>query len=359
MRSNTKEYSMWAILLLVGSILLFGIACDASDGKSRKALWEQVAQAEADGLPETAAALLGQIYTGACRDGADIEALRALVKKILMESVTAGNHPEEKVRRLREAIPQAPERIQPLLRVILAQWFNHYYQRNRYRFLNRDATANLDEQDFTTWDLPRLFREMDALYQSVLADEERLLRIPTADFRKFLEPGNMPDALRPTLFDFVADQAIAFYTSKDTFRPKPQDAFEISADSDALAPAAAFVRWQPATTDTESPLFKALNFISASCASMPGRRSIGPVRRRPAPAALGAQRGRGRGGFRALHGTTEGAGELGRRRQHGRPGPLLLGAGTARAGGAHGGPGRRRGGAPKPPKSVGGASAAA
>lgn len=252
---------MWAFILMIGCVLLFGIACDAADGRSRKALWDQVAQAEADGLPETAATLLGQIYDGACRDGADVEALRALVKKILMESVTGGNHPEEKVRRLQAALPQAPERIQPLLRVILAQWFNHYYQRNRYRFLNRDATAKLDEQDFTTWDLPRLFREMDALYQSVLADEERLHRIPTADFREFLEPGNMPDALRPTLFDFIADQAIVFYTSNDTFRPKPQDAFEIAADSDVLAPAAAFVQWQPATTDTESPLLKALQLF--------------------------------------------------------------------------------------------------
>ncbi|HOB53650.1 MAG TPA: alpha-2-macroglobulin family protein [Acidobacteriota bacterium] len=261
MRSNTKEFSMWAFILMIGCVLLFGIACDAADGRSRKALWDQVAQAEADGLPETAATLLGQIYDGACRDGADVEALRALVKKILMESVTGGNHPEEKVRRLQAALPRAPERIQPLLRVILAQWYDHYYQRNRYRFLNRDATAKLDEQDFTTWDLPRLFREMDALYQSVLADEERLRRIPTADFREFLEPGNMPNALRPTLFDFIADQAIVFYTSNDTFRPKPQDAFEITADSDVLAPAAAFVQWQPTTTDTESPLFKALQLF--------------------------------------------------------------------------------------------------
>ncbi|HQK86777.1 MAG TPA: hypothetical protein PLU25_04025, partial [Acidobacteriota bacterium] len=150
MRSNTKEFSMWAFFLMIGCVLLFGIACDAADGRSRKSLWDRVAQAEADGLPETSAALLGQIYDGACRDGADVEALRALVKKILMESVTGGNHPEEKVRRLQAALPQAPERIQPLLRVILAQWFNHYYQRNRYRFLNRDATAKLDEQDFTT-----------------------------------------------------------------------------------------------------------------------------------------------------------------------------------------------------------------
>ncbi|HOT01283.1 MAG TPA: efflux RND transporter permease subunit, partial [Acidobacteriota bacterium] len=82
-----------------------------------------------------------------------------------------------------------------------------------------------------------------------------------ADFREFLEPGNMPDALRPTLFDFIADQAIVFYTSNDTFRPKPQDAFEITADSDVLAPAAAFVQWQPVTTDTESPLLRALQLF--------------------------------------------------------------------------------------------------
>jgi uncharacterized protein YfaS (alpha-2-macroglobulin family) len=258
MISKPKESSMTAIILLIGCVLLFGIALGASGGKDRRALWDDVAKAEADGLPETAAKLLGEIYTQACRDADDVEALRALVKKILMESVTGGNQPELKVRRLQEELPKAPARIQPLLRVILAQWYGHYYERNRYRFLQRDATVNLDEQDFTTWDLPRLFREMDTLYGSVLADEAQLRQIPTAEFMGFLESGTMPDALRPSLFDFVADQAIAFYTEKDTVRPKPQDAFEITADSDALAPAAAFLAWQPATTDTESPLFRAL-----------------------------------------------------------------------------------------------------
>ena len=39
---------MWAFILMFGCVLRFGIACDAADGRSRKALWDQVAQAEAD-----------------------------------------------------------------------------------------------------------------------------------------------------------------------------------------------------------------------------------------------------------------------------------------------------------------------
>ncbi len=63
---------------------------------------------------------------------------------------------------------------------------------------------------------------------------------------------------RPTLYDFVAFEALKFYTSGEQAAAKPQDVFEVSADSPIFAPADQFILWKPDTTDTDSPVLKAI-----------------------------------------------------------------------------------------------------
>ena len=51
------------------------------------------------------------------------------------------------------------------------------------------------------------------------------------------EKGTMPDSYRPTLYDFIAHEALEFYTSGEQAAAKPEDAFELSADSPVLGSA--------------------------------------------------------------------------------------------------------------------------
>ena len=68
----------------------------------------------------------------------------------------------------------------------------------------------------------------------------------------------MPDSYRPTLYDFVAHQALEFYNSGEQAAAKPEDAFELSADSPIFGPAEEFVDWEVSTTDADSPVVKAI-----------------------------------------------------------------------------------------------------
>ena len=60
----------------------------------------------------------------------------------------------------------------------------------------------------------------------------------------------MPDSYRPTLFDFVAHQALEFYNSGEQAAAKAEDAFELSADSPIFRPAEEFVAWKVADAAT-------------------------------------------------------------------------------------------------------------
>src|SRR5262249_54669660 len=76
-----------------------------------------------------------------------------------------------------------------------------------------------------------------------------------------LERGTLPDSYRPTLWDFLGFDALGFYTAAEQAGAKAQDAFELSADDPSLAPAAEFLKWQPATTDAASRTLKAVKLF--------------------------------------------------------------------------------------------------
>ncbi|MBN2432277.1 MAG: hypothetical protein JXQ27_12440 [Acidobacteria bacterium] len=221
--------------------------------------WKEAEKAKQDGLPQTAAEILQQIYRAAVEAGHYGEALRAVAEKVVLESVVQGNQPAERIRRLQAAIDQAPPAMKPLMRLIQARWYWHYFERNRWRFMQRSRTAGPVDEDFTTWDLPRLFGQIDILYQDVLQQKGFLRQLPLTDFRATLEDVEPLGRLRPTVYDFAAWEALAFYTSAEQAAAQPADAFEIDAESPALAPVKEFLAWSPETTDAGSPKRRAVH----------------------------------------------------------------------------------------------------
>ena len=233
-----------------------------------EAEWLAVEKAVSQGLPQTAITNLEPIITAATKAKDWPVAVKAIAKKIALEGVIQGNKPEEKITRLQTAIAKAPAEAQPVMETLLAHWYWQYFMQNRWRFAQRTETAEAPGKDFTTWSLPRLFAEIDAHFQKALTAEKTLKATPIAAWDGLLEMGTMPDAFRPTLYDFIAYEALEFYTSGEQAGAQPEEAFEVSAGSPVCDPAASFMFWGegPASPDTarkmaaqlDSPKFKAI-----------------------------------------------------------------------------------------------------
>ena len=231
---------------------------------ARDAQWKQVEEAIKKGLPKTAITNLEPIIQGALKDKAYAEAVKAMGQKIALEGNIQGNKPEEKITRLEAEIAKAPKEMVPLMDTLLAEWYWQYFQQNKWRFMHRTATAAQPGKDFTTWDLPRLFAEIDKQFQKAVAAEKILKATPISAWDGLLVKGTMPDSYRPTLYDFIVHQALDFYTSGEQAAAKPEDAFELSADSPVLGMAEKFIGWQPAAgADTDSPVLKAVRLYQA------------------------------------------------------------------------------------------------
>ena len=244
------------LVAAVASVLFMNFSLLAGP---RDAQWQQVEEAIKKGLPKTAITNLEPIIRGALKDKAYAEAVKAIGEKIALEGNIQGNKPEEKITRLEAEIAKAPKEMVPLMDTLLAEWYWQYFQQNRWRFMQRTATAAQPGKDFTTWDLPRLFAEIDKQFQKALAAEKLLKATPISAWDDLLQKGTMPDSYRPTLYDFIACEALQFYTSGEQAAAKPEDAFELSADSPILDSAEKFMAWQPAAgADTDSPVLKAI-----------------------------------------------------------------------------------------------------
>lgn len=210
------------------------------------------------GLPKTAIEKLEPIIDAAIKDKAYAEAIKAIAKKISLEGNIQGNKPEEKVARMQAEIANAPAEIRPVMETILANWYWHYFHQNRWQFMQRSQTAAPPSDDFTTWDLARILDEIDKQFQKALTAADELKKVPIGQFDEFLQKGNVPDAYRPTLYDFLAYNALDFYTAAEQAGARAEDAFDLRADSPIFSDVADFTAWQPESTDESSPTLRAI-----------------------------------------------------------------------------------------------------
>ena len=221
------------------------LLCLPLSAASREEAWKRVDDAAAKGLPQTAIKELDPIIGGALADRAWPEAIKAVTRKLAFEDEIQGGQAAGKIRRLEALIPQLPREMAPVLQTILADWYWSYFRMNRWRFAQRTATAVPPGADFESWDLPRLFAAIDLQFTKALAAERLLQTVPIATYDALLTRGTLPDAYRPTLYDFVVQEALEFYTAGEQAGALPEDAFEVDANGPALGTREEFLQWLP------------------------------------------------------------------------------------------------------------------
>lgn len=236
------------------ALVAFTLLAATLPAKPRDDLWAKLKTQQEQKLPQSAIATLNLILASAQADHAWPEVIRATVQKTALESDT----PEKRIRQLTPIVEQAPPETKPLFEAILARWYWSYIQQNRWPLLHRTDTESAPGPDFQTWDLPRLMAEAERHFTAALAEPKKLQSISVAAYDGLLEPGTAPDATRPTLYDFLVNEALSFYESDARDLTNFEDGFTVAADGPAFAAAEDFIRWDPANPDTTSPTLQAI-----------------------------------------------------------------------------------------------------
>ena len=187
----------------------------------RSEQWKKV-EAAIGQASKTAIELLQPILDAAVADKDYPEAIKAIGRKIALEGMIQGDGPEGKITRMDAEIAKAPVGMRPMMEVVQAKWYWQYFAQNRWRFIGARPRRLPRTGILPAWDLPRLFSEIDKHFQKALAAEEQLKQIPVQTFGGLLEAGVIPDSYRPTLYDFVAHQALDFYNSGEQAAARPK-----------------------------------------------------------------------------------------------------------------------------------------
>ncbi len=261
--NRVRIVGLVALGLVIGLVSFAAVPRPAKEGPPLSDAWKGVQEAMEKGLPQTAVERLVPIIQQAMKEKKYPEAIRAIGTKIALEANIQGNKPEEKIIRLEKELANAPKPMRDVMEAILAHWYWHFFQQNRWRFMQRTATAQPPGDNILTWDLPRIFAEIDKHFMNALVRQEELRKTPVSEYDALLEKGNVPDTYRPTMFDFIAYEALKFYTSGEQAAAKPEDAFELLADSPIFDPAEQFMAWKFQTTDVDSPTVKAIMLYQA------------------------------------------------------------------------------------------------
>lgn len=243
------------------AVCVLGVNMALGDGmaaESREAQWKGVREAVEQGLPKSAIEKLRQIADAARSEKAFAEAIRATGWSMTLEAQIEGFEPVEVIRRLQKEIPAWPAEARPLLEVLLARWYWNFFQEHRWQFAERTQTDQGAGDDPATWDLARILAEIDVHYTAALGAGDRLRAVPVREWDGLLEPGTQPDEYRPTLYDFVAAQALEFYQAGEQAGNRSEGAFELEADSPVFGTRNEFLAWELPEPALAHPLGKAL-----------------------------------------------------------------------------------------------------
>lgn len=224
----------------------------------RAAQWREVQEAMNQGLPQTALEKLKPLQEAALREQNWPELIKAVGRRIVLETQIEGRQPSHAVLRWREELAQAPAPAKPFFHTLVAHAYWSYFNQNRWRIQQRTSTAESPGPDFQTWDLRQLFAEIDREFNLALAEPAPLRAAPVESFDLLLPAGTIPDRFRPTLYDFLAHETLEFYATGEQAGARPEDAFGVDAESPAFGDLATFLAWKPATTDTNAVAFKAI-----------------------------------------------------------------------------------------------------
>ncbi|MGB0879938.1 MAG: MG2 domain-containing protein, partial [Polaribacter sp.] len=231
---------MKKITITLFMIIAFSMVTNAQD--NFKNLWKKVQKFEVDNLPKSALKVVDEIYAKAKKEENSSQLIKTLFYKSKFSLILEEDAQLKIINQFKEHIAESNFPTKNVLENILANLYWQYFNQHRYQFYNRtktdsssssssssssEGTSTSSVQDFRTWDLTTLFKEIHTHYQNSLSNSLLLQQTDIYDFATILQIQKGSKIYRPTLFDFLSHNALAFYKTSETNITKPSYQFKI------------------------------------------------------------------------------------------------------------------------------------
>ncbi|WP_223651762.1 alpha-2-macroglobulin family protein [Hymenobacter psoromatis] len=229
-------------LLLTCCLLLTALLADsAAPGPPTPfaAQWKRVDALLAKEQTATAAPLVEKIYQQAKRENNVPNYVRALLYKIRLLNNKENDADEKGIALLEKDLKSAQFPVPPILHSLLAGLYADYYNQHRYELYERTngaapttgptPSAGADGgTGLATWDAGRLGAAIVRHYQQSVEDmPQRQLQTTLAQLGELATGGDAEGrALRPTLYDLLAQRAVAGLQNQELYITKPEQQWQ-------------------------------------------------------------------------------------------------------------------------------------
>ena len=232
------RFFLFACLLLT-MIFTSDHAAPAPPPGPYAAQWKKIDALLKKDQTATAAPLVERLYQQAKKEGNSPAYVRALLYKIRLLENKEEDADEKAIALLEAEAKTATFPARPILHSLLAEQYTQYLNQNRYRLYQRTAGAKptADGQPaadagtgLATWDMGRLGAAIVRhYYQSVEDEPQKQLKTTLADLGDLATGGDAEGrALRPTLYDLLAQRAIEGLKNQELYVTRPEQQFQLT-----------------------------------------------------------------------------------------------------------------------------------
>lgn len=198
-------------------------------GDNYEKLWKRVDSCESKGLTESALKVVEAIYLKAKNENNAAQFVKAILHRMKFESQKEEFSLEKSIVQLREEAVSAKFPVKPVLQSILADAYWQYFQNNRWRFYDRSTAVNFKNDDITTWDLKTITDATIKNYKASLENVDSLKRTKINIYDDIIVKGTSEcRKWRPTLYDFLAHRALAFFSNTEPDISRPANRFTVN-----------------------------------------------------------------------------------------------------------------------------------
>ena len=222
--------------------------------------WKKVDSLANAGLPKSALDLVELIYSKAQKESNHPQFIKSTLYKIKLKADFQEEFMETTIQDIESVIQKSGTPVKQILHSIEADLYWRYYQANRYKFMDRTTTMNVDKKDIRTWDLKTLLNAVIKNYNASLKDSESLKKINLKDYDAILEVQKDSKKYRPTLYDFLSHRALEFFRNDESSIIQPAFRFELDREN-YFSQANEFKDLKIETRDTLSLKFYAVEIL--------------------------------------------------------------------------------------------------
>lgn len=188
-----------------------------------KALWQKVDSFDRQGLPKSALEVVEQIYNYAKTDNNGDELIKSSIYKMKMKQQFEDSLFQTHLNRLIKDADEVAMPSKSVLYILIADLYKQYSNENYYSIIRRTNTEGFDNPDLETWTIDMINTEALKYIHKALQEPETLMKYTADDFPNVAQKGTKPSFCRPTLYDYVAYEAIDIVKSLRT--PTPETFF--------------------------------------------------------------------------------------------------------------------------------------